>query len=404
VLQKNSEEVAECLQRAAEAEARAGTTEDRESKAAFLRIADSWRTLAYSYDFEGSLERFISFNDKRQRALPFIPPAGSPTVSSAEPADAALAAELSSRNDAETVLHNTPFLLTRVSADLRYLFVSEACARMLGHQPEDLVGKKIAEVIGESAFQTILPHVNAVLAGQHVEYEAEVPYKDIGPRLMRISYVPDKDQFDCVRGWIASIIDITEQKRNQEQIVTLAREAEHRSKNLLANVQAIVKLSRADTPEDLKEAIEGRIQALANVNSLFVGARSNDAELSAIAIQGLAPYSGTEKTRIRIDGPKISLEPNMALAIAATLHELATNAAKYGALSVASGRVILKWSYEPNRELHLHWAEGGGPAVEEPTRIGVGRRIIEQLIAQQNGKTRFDWREGGLVCDITVQP
>ena len=71
---------------------------------------------------------------------------------------------------------------------------------MLGHQPEDLVGKKIAEVIGESAFHTILPHVNAVLAGQHVEFEAEVNYRDIGPRFVHVTYAPNRDQFNRVRG------------------------------------------------------------------------------------------------------------------------------------------------------------------------------------------------------------
>jgi PAS domain S-box-containing protein len=121
------------------------------------------------------------------------------------PADA----ELASRDDVEAVLRNTPFLLTRCSSDLRYVIVSEAFAQMLGHRPEELVGKRIIEVIGERAFETILPHVNAVLAGRRVEYEAEVPYKDIGLRFVHVTYAPDKDRFDCVRGWIASITTLT---------------------------------------------------------------------------------------------------------------------------------------------------------------------------------------------------
>ena len=98
--------------------------------------------------------------------------------------------------------------------------------------------------------------------------------------------------------------DITEQKRNQEQIATLAREAEHRSKNLLAPVQATVHLSQSGTSEGLKRAIEGRIQALANVHSLFVDTSWIGAELSTIATRELAPYSEKGKTRVRIDGPK----------------------------------------------------------------------------------------------------
>jgi two-component sensor histidine kinase len=97
------------------------------------------------------------------------------------------------------------------------------------------------------------------------------------------------------------------------------------------------------------------------------------------------------------------LEPDVAQAIAITLHELATNAAKYGALSAANGRVDLKWSHEAGGELHLLWKERDGPKVQEPTRKGFGSRVIEQMISGRSGKTRFDWRVEGLVCEITLK-
>jgi two-component sensor histidine kinase len=197
--------------------------------------------------------------------------------------------------------------------------------------------------------------------------------------------------------------DITEQKRTSEQMATLAREAEHRSKNLLANVQAMVNLSQGDDVADLKKAIEGRIQALANVHSLFVASRWIGAELSTIAQQELAPYSATGEKRVRIDGPQVLLAPDTAQAVAVTLHELATNAAKYGALSTADGHVDLKWSQEANGPLRLRWIETGGPTVQPPTRTGFGGRVIEQMIAQLKGKSRFDWRAEGLVCEITLR-
>lgn len=102
-------------------------------------------------------------------------------------------------------------------------------------------------------------------------------------------------------------------------------------------------------------------------------------------------------------GPPILLEPNTAQAIAVTLHELATNAAKYGALSVANGKVALNWTHEAGEPLKLRWAEAGGPTVKAPTRKGFGTRIIERMIAQLKGTTNLDWRAEGLVCDITVQ-
>ena len=93
----------------------------------------------------------------------------------------------------------------------------------------------------------------------------------------------------------------------------------------------------------------------------------------------------------------------MAQAIAMTLHELATNAAKYGALSVPNGRIDLKWSHEADGRLHLRWTETSGPAVQEPKRKGFGGRIIEQMVVQLKGETRFHWRPEGLVCEIILQ-
>ena len=97
------------------------------------------------------------------------------------------------------------------------------------------------------------------------------------------------------------------------------------------------------------------------------------------------------------------LEPNPAQIVAVILHELATNAAKYGALSAADGRVKLKWSREASGRLNLRWTETGGPAVKKPTRKGFGGRIIEQMIAQLNGRMHLNWRAEGLVCEITLQ-
>jgi two-component sensor histidine kinase len=168
-------------------------------------------------------------------------------------------------------------------------------------------------------------------------------------------------------------------------------------------VLATVNLSRSDTLEGLKQAIEGRIRALANVHSLFVQTRWIGAELSTIARQELAPYFEKGEKRVRIDGPQILLEPDAAQSIAVMLHELATNAAKYGALSSAGGRIDLNWSRELNGRLELHWTETGGPPVQRPTHEGFGRRIIQQLAGNLNGAAQFDWRMEGLDCEISVQ-
>ena len=93
----------------------------------------------------------------------------------------------------------------------------------------------------------------------------------------------------------------------------------------------------------------------------------------------------------------------MLRSLAITLHELATNAAKYGALAVPGGQVELNWSHDVDGRLHLRWAELNGPKVQEPTHMGFGGRIIERIIAKHSGKTHFDWRADGLVCEITLK-
>jgi two-component sensor histidine kinase len=197
--------------------------------------------------------------------------------------------------------------------------------------------------------------------------------------------------------------DITERKRSEAQISLLAREAEHRTKNVLATVQATVHLTRSDTTDGLKSAIEGRIQALANVHALFVQSRWEGADLRNLITQELSPYCQEVETRARIEGPDLLLEPYAAQTIAITLHELATNAAKYGALSVPDGRVHVAWSAVEKGSLILRWTETGGPPVTSPTRKGFGTRVMERMIRDQlKGKMHFDWHTDGLVCEIAL--
>jgi PAS domain S-box-containing protein len=112
----------------------------------------------------------------------------------------------------------TPFLLTHCSSDLRYLFVSDSYARMIGHEADDVAGRPIVEIMGEKGFQTILPHVRKVLQGERVEYEAYVDFEGVGPRFLRVVYMPERDSRGEVQGWVASIIDLSEQKRAENRI------------------------------------------------------------------------------------------------------------------------------------------------------------------------------------------
>jgi PAS domain S-box-containing protein len=275
--------------------------------------------------------------------------------------------------------------------------------RVFGYSAAEAVGQPITIVIPLDRHDEERAILTRIRRGERIDhFEAVRQRKDGSLIAVSLTISPVKNAEGTIVGASKIARDITEQKKNREQIATLAREAEHRSKNLLANVQATVNLSRSDTPEGLKQAIEGRIRALANVNSLFAETRWIGAELSAIAARELAPYSGKDESRVRVGGPPVLLEPSVAQAIAIMLHELATNAAKYGALSVGSGKVDLRWSHEAGKQLALRWTEAGGPPVREPTRAGFGGRIIEQMTAQLKGEARFDWRREGLVCDISM--
>ncbi len=276
--------------------------------------------------------------------------------------------------------------------------------RIFGYTTEEAVGQPITIVIPQDRHDEERAILTRIGRGERIDhFETIRQRKQGGLFAVSLTVSPIKDSDGRIVGASKSARDITEQKRSQEQIATLAREAEHRSRNLLAIVQATVKLSHADTPEGLKQAIEGRIMALANVHSLFVETRWIGAELSTIARQELSPYSGKDEVRVRIDGPQVLLEPNTAQAIAMTLHELATNAAKYGALSAPNGQIGLTWWHEADRRLTLRWREVGGPVVTKPARHGFGTRIIERLLGPLKGNARFDWRAEGLVCEITLQ-
>jgi PAS domain S-box-containing protein len=281
---------------------------------------------------------------------------------------------------------------------------NKGAERVFGYTAEEAVGRPITIVIPQDRQDEERTILTRIRRGERIEHFETVRQRKHGSLIwVSLTISPVKNAEGKIVGASKVARDITEQKRTSDQIATLAREAEHRSKNLLANVQAMVNLSQADAVADLKKAIEGRIQALANVHSLFVASRWIGAELSAIATQEFAPYSAAGEKRVRIDGPQVLLEPDTAQAVAVSLHELATNAAKYGALSTANGHVDLKWSHEANGRLNLRWIETGGPTVQPPTRRGFGGRVIEQMIAQLKGKSRFDWRAEGLVCEITLR-
>jgi PAS domain S-box-containing protein len=292
-----------------------------------------------------------------------------------------------------------------VSRDLNGVVTSwnNAAERIFGYTASEMIGSPITRIIPLDRHHEEVHILESIRRGERVDhYETVRQRKDETLVDVSLTVSPVKDSMGKVVGASKIARDITERKRSEEQIANLAREAEHRAKNVLATVQATVHLSEADTPDGLKGAIAGRIQALANVHALFVQARWTGAELRSLVEQELAPYSQNNEARVWVEGPAMLLEPNEAQTIAVALHELATNAAKYGALSLADGVVHVVWSQPAAGRFMLRWIETDGPSVDPPTRRGFGTRVIDSMTRRLNGSVRFDWRPEGLSCEITL--
>ena len=197
-------------------------------------------------------------------------------------------------------------------------------------------------------------------------------------------------------------IDISDRKEAEDRQALLAREVDHRARNTLAVVQAIVRLTHASTTPGYVTAVEGRIRALAQTHNLLSKSYWQGADLGQLVGEELAPYRSGGGASVKVSGPAVFVPPDIAQTIALALHELATNAAKYGALSSRTGEVSVSWKVEPGN-LVLKWVEAGGPPVTAPTSQGFGTKIINASIKRQiGGKVVFDWRALGLQCRLAL--
>ncbi len=197
-------------------------------------------------------------------------------------------------------------------------------------------------------------------------------------------------------------VDITDRKQAEERQTLLAREVDHRAKNALALVQSIVRLTRASTIEDYTAAVEGRIRALSRAHTILSASRWQGADMRGLVEEELAPFRTGEAPKVATSGPDISLQPAAAQSLALALHELVSNAAKYGALSSSSGRLQLKWSLQPEKLL-VEWVEQCGSPIGNPSAAGFGTRIVKASIeGQLGGQAHFDWRPHGLRCTLSI--
>ncbi|MDO9707892.1 HWE histidine kinase domain-containing protein [Paracraurococcus lichenis] len=214
---------------------------------------------------------------------------------------------------------------------------------------------------------------------------------------------------------VGLITDVTEEREAAERQALLAREVDHRAKNVLTVVQSILRLTKADSPRAFTQAVEGRVAALARAHQLLSRSRWGGADLIELLREEFAPYAAGAKERTRgarrflLQGPPLHLRPEAVQPIAMVVHELATNSAKHGALSLPGGTVRVTWEVDarlPDESpwLRLRWEEAGGPRVAAaPTRFGFGSRVVSTTVERQlGGEVRYDWDIDGLRCRIAV--
>lgn len=201
-----------------------------------------------------------------------------------------------------------------------------------------------------------------------------------------------------------TVQDITERREAEERRDLLTQEVNHRARNTLAIVQAILRLTQADTPAEFSRLVEGRIAALARAQSLLAAERWTGAPLATLIADELAPFIGTAEGRFQLEGPAFRIRAEAVHALSMVFHELATNATKHGALSVPDGRLSVAWAVnEAAAVLRIRWTESGGPSPGLPTRRGVGSRVIEATVAGQlGGAVDRRWPDEGLICDIVL--
>jgi PAS domain S-box-containing protein len=309
------------------------------------------------------------------------------------------------------LLEALPAAVYTTDAAGRITFYNQAAVDLWGHEPE----------LGESEWcgswrlrwpdGAPMPHEQCPMA---VALKENRPIRDAeavaerpdGTRVPFAAYpTPLRDASGALVGAVNMLVDITHHKQAEQRQQWLINELNHRVKNTLATVQSIAAQSFGGAAESQAHRwFEGRLLALSNAHDVLTRENWQGANLRDIVAQAVAPLCGQDKNRFEISGSDLRLPPKMALSLAMAIHELCTNAAKYGALSDAAGSVTVGWRVVPvgeRRRLCLRWAERGGPRVDLPRRKGFGSRLIERGLAHELGaEVRLEYAPSGVVCEI----
>lgn len=305
---------------------------------------------------------------------------------------------------------NSADFVGMMHADGRVFYMNDAARQLVGIKGADVTAVTIAEFIQpeqlEAINREVLPAVD-----HHGHWAGELCFRHVvtGEAIPVLSSVfPVTDADGALIGYGSVTRDYRELKRAENDMRLMNGELAHRLKNVLAVVQSIAQqtLRTAPDTQTASRDLGARLVALGAATDVLTGSSWRSADLREVMTRALAPH-GTIGERILIDGPAVMLKPEVTVAFALALHELATNAAKYGALSSHGGSVTLVWTVTGQGDdatLSISWRERGGPPVSPPTRKGFGSTLIERSLRSYfRGRTETDYRPEGLVFELEAR-
>jgi PAS domain S-box-containing protein len=327
--------------------------------------------------------------------------------------------------EGQTVISAVVTDLTGYKVRMRYQAIMEAIDQPVYSLSRDLVieswnpgaeklyGYSAAEMIGRPESDLCAPDESDAIQGLVKEVQAKDAAcvcdaqrrrKDGLTVQVIFCLAPLRDGNGRLTGYAAIAHDITERKAQEKTKQLLLEELNHRVKNTLAMVQSIARLTlrQVKSPEDFAASFSGRIQALAGAHDALTASSWSGADLASLVKDQLILGDAGEG-RYVCEGPSITLEPQAVVGLSLVLHELGTNASKYGALSLPGGFVELTWALkEGGNVLHLRWEEKKGPPISQPSRRGFGAFIIEQGLSAAKGRAEMAYAPTGVVCEINL--
>jgi two-component sensor histidine kinase len=303
----------------------------------------------------------------------------------------------------EIALRGSPISVFTQDKDLRFTWVHNAPAGLV---PELLLGKTDEEILHAEAAQVIMAAKRKVMETGEPQ-ELETNFELLGRRRSFYLLIEAlKNEQREIIGTTSVAVDISERKANEDQLRLLLRELTHRSKNLLAVIHAIARqtASRTRSVDDFLERFSARLCAIGCSHDLLVADDWQGASLRMLVEQQLYTHAHRFGEQIAIEGEDVILKPEAVHNLGLALHELATNAQKYGSLSQPEGQIRIQWKFcEEASKLKLTWQERGGPKVSPPERSGFGRAMIENVVGQAlEGDVTLSFPEKGVHCEIVI--